>query len=82
MYRYRVMKHRKLVQVICAVLYNCNITGFAKGSIYKGNTKGICVPGLNCYSCPGAVGLARWEACNRRLSPQNISFLITCWGYL
>jgi len=50
------MKHRKLVQVICAVLYNCNITGFAKGSIYKGNTKGICVPGLNCYSCPGAVG--------------------------
>lgn len=50
------MKHRKLVQVICAVLYNCNITGFAKGSIYKGDVKGICVPGLNCYSCPGAVG--------------------------
>ncbi len=51
-----MMKRRKLVQVICAVLYNCNITGFAKGTIYKGDTKGICVPGLNCYSCPGAVG--------------------------
>ena len=38
------------------MLYNCNITGFAKGTIYKGDTKGICVPGLNCYSCPGAVG--------------------------
>ncbi len=50
------MKRRKLVQVICAVLYNCNITGFAKGSIYKGDFKGVCVPGLNCYSCPGAVG--------------------------
>lgn len=50
------MKRRKLVQLICAVLYNCNITGFAKGSIYKGDIKGICVPGLNCYSCPGAVG--------------------------
>ncbi len=50
------MKRRKLVQVICAVLYNCNITGFAKGTIYKGDIKGVCVPGLNCYSCPGAVG--------------------------
>lgn len=47
---------RKIIQVICAVLYNCNITGFAKGKIFKGRTKGICVPGLNCYSCPGAVG--------------------------
>lgn len=46
---------RKLVQLICAVLYNCHITGFAKGTIYQGNLKSVCVPGLNCYSCPGAV---------------------------
>ena len=46
---------RKLTQLIAAVLYNCNFRGFAEGSIYKGNSKGICVPGLNCYSCPGAV---------------------------
>lgn len=50
------MKNRRLVQVICALLYNCNFTGFAKGSIYKGKLKGVCVPGLNCYSCPGAIG--------------------------
>lgn len=50
------MKKRPFVQLICAVLYNCNITGFAKGSIYQGDIKGICVPGLNCYSCPGAIG--------------------------
>ena len=50
------MKSRRLTQVITAVLYNCNITGFAKGQIYKGPTKAVCVPGLNCYSCPGAVG--------------------------
>ena len=50
------MKRRRLVQVICAVLYNCNFTGFAKGTIYKGDVKGVCVPGLNCYSCPGAIG--------------------------
>lgn len=50
------MKKRKLIQVICALLYNCNFTGFAKGKIYQGDIKGACVPGLNCYSCPGAVG--------------------------
>ncbi|MCR5627965.1 MAG: 4Fe-4S binding protein, partial [Lachnospiraceae bacterium] len=46
---------RRYIQLITAVLYNCNIAGFVTGKIYKGNTKGVCVPGLNCYSCPGAV---------------------------
>lgn len=46
---------RKYTQLIAAVLYNCHITGFANGKIYKGASKGICAPGLNCYSCPGAV---------------------------
>lgn len=47
---------RKLIQVVSALLYNCNLTGFAKGEIYQGPIKKGCVPGLNCYSCPGAVG--------------------------
>ena len=46
---------RRYVQLISAVLYNCNIKGFASGKIWKGNSKGMCAPGLNCYSCPGAV---------------------------
>ena len=46
---------RRYTQLIAAVLYNCNIKGFVTGSIYKGDLKGLCVPGLNCYSCPGAV---------------------------
>ena len=46
---------RKYTQLIAAVLYNCHITGFVTGKIYKGTTKGVCAPGLNCYSCPGAV---------------------------
>ncbi|MCI8408927.1 MAG: 4Fe-4S binding protein [Lachnospiraceae bacterium] len=49
------MKKRRWIQVICAILYNCNFIGFAKGEIYKGDLKGLCVPGLNCYSCPGAI---------------------------
>lgn len=48
-------RRRKIIQVICALLYNCNFTGFAEGKIYQGDIKGICVPGLNCYSCPGAI---------------------------
>lgn len=47
---------RRITQVVCAVLYNCNFIGFANGRIYQGNIKGACVPGLNCYSCPGAIG--------------------------
>lgn len=50
------MNKRRLTQVITAMLYNCNFTGFAEGAIYKGKIKGACVPGLNCYSCPGAIG--------------------------
>jgi hypothetical protein len=46
---------RKIVQVITAVLYNANIGGFRSGTLYRGATKNICVPGLNCYSCPGSV---------------------------
>ena len=59
MYRYRLMKisyKRRCIQVTAAVLYNCNFKGFAEGHIYRGDSKGVCVPGLNCYSCPGAVG--------------------------
>ena len=46
---------RRYVQLIAAVLYNCNVKGFVSGKIWKGSSKGICAPGLNCYSCPGAV---------------------------
>lgn len=47
---------RKLIQLYFALLYNANLKGFVSGNIYKGNSKSLCVPGLNCYSCPGAVG--------------------------
>lgn len=46
---------RKYVQLISALIYNANIKGFADGKLYHGQLKSVCVPGLNCYSCPGAV---------------------------
>ncbi len=47
---------RKLIQLYTALLFNVNLKGFKTGNIYQGATKQMCVPGLNCYSCPGAVG--------------------------
>ena len=46
---------RRLIQLYCALLYNANLKGFAEGKIWTGRSKALCVPGLNCYSCPGAV---------------------------
>lgn len=47
---------RRLIQLYTALLYNAHVKGFIKGDIYTGSSKMLCVPGFNCYSCPGAVG--------------------------
>lgn len=39
-----------------AVAANAYAAGFLRGIIYRGKSKAICVPFLNCYSCPGALG--------------------------
>lgn len=46
---------RKIMQLYFAVLFNANLKGFVTGKIYQGNTKRVCAPGINCYSCPGAI---------------------------
>ena len=47
---------RRLIQLYSALLHNAHLRGFIDGEIYRGKAKFACVPGLNCYSCPGAVG--------------------------
>ncbi len=47
---------RNAFQLLWTVVTNSFLTGFVKGSIYTGKLKSICLPGLNCYSCPGALG--------------------------
>ena len=49
-------KNRWKIQALSALLTNAHLAGFFTGKLYKGALKGTCVPGLNCYSCPGAVG--------------------------
>lgn len=62
---------RKLIQVYAALLYNANIKGFLAGDIYQGATKFMCVPGLNCYSCPGAVGACPLGALQNALAASG-----------
>ena len=49
-------KKRFGIQALAALLQNANLKGFFTEKIYQGPLKSVCVPGLNCYSCPGAVG--------------------------
>ena len=62
---------RRIIQLYAALLYNANVKGFFNGQIYKGVTKNICVPGLNCYSCPGAVGACPLGALQNALSASD-----------
>ncbi len=50
------LKSRTMVQMIATLLTNIHLPNFFKGTLYQGKGKMACVPGLNCYSCPGATG--------------------------
>lgn len=62
---------RRLIQVYAALLYNANLKGYIQGEIYTGSTKALCVPGLNCYSCPGAVGACPLGALQNALASSG-----------
>lgn len=65
---------RRIIQLYAALLTNANLKGFATGKIYTGDTKKMCVPGLNCYSCPGAVGACPLGALQDSLAQSGRSF--------
>jgi polyferredoxin len=49
-------RKRTITQFFATIISNANLKGFVEGKIYQGQAKNLCVPGLNCYSCPGAIG--------------------------
>lgn len=51
----KIAAWRLLIQCCFAALSNGYLRGFANGKIYTGQLKKLCVPGMNCYSCPGAL---------------------------
>lgn len=44
-----------MIQLAVFVLTNSQMGNVLSGKIYKGESKALCVPGLNCYSCPAAT---------------------------
>lgn len=70
------------VQAVWALLTNSYLLGFAQGKIYKGKLKNLCVPGLNCYSCPGAVGACPIGAMQAVIGSWNFKFAFYVAGFL
>ena len=52
----KLTRFRGHIQAAAALLSNLHLPNFLKGKIYRGAGKKVCVPGLNCYSCPAASG--------------------------
>lgn len=52
----QLSRFRGWIQAAATLLTNIHLPNFIKGGIYQGKGKAVCVPGLNCYSCPGAAG--------------------------
>ena len=50
------LSFQRKIQLLSAVFVNGYAAGFQKGKIFTGGTKAVCLPVLNCYSCPGALG--------------------------
>ncbi len=70
---------RHAVQLVFALATNANLAGFVNGSIYQGRLKSLCFPGLNCYSCPGALGacpVGSFQAALTTGGQKNVPFYV------
>lgn len=73
---------RKVVQASFALITNGNFQGFVAGKIYTGPLKRVCLPGMNCYSCPGALGACPIGALQAMISGRKPKFAFYVLGYL
>ena len=73
---------RLALQGAAALAQNAHLKGFFTGKIYEGNLKNVCVPGLNCYSCPGAVGACPIGSLQNALSANKFKFPYYVLGLL
>lgn len=56
MAKQRKTSGRWKIQAAAALASNPFLLHFFSGKLYRGRLKSLCVPGLNCYSCPAAAG--------------------------
>ncbi len=73
---------RHYVQALWALLSNSYLAGFVSGKIYKGKLKNLCVPGMNCYSCPGALGSCPIGAMQAVIGSWNFKLALYVSGFL
>lgn len=73
---------RRWIQIGTTALTNGYVAGFLKGKIYTGEWKKYCVPGLNCYSCPGALGSCPIGSLQAMISSRNLNFSFYVAGFL
>lgn len=74
--------YRLWFQTAWTVFTNGYAAGFLKGKIYTGKTKLLCVPGLNCYSCPGALGSCPIGSLQAVLGDRNYKISYYVFGIL
>ena len=65
---------RLRIQILAALVQNADCRGFFTGRINQGALKSVCVPGLNCYSCPGALGACPIGSLQAFLSSRPVRF--------
>ena len=75
-------RFRGWIQAGATLLTNIHLPNFLKGSIYQGGGKTVCVPGLNCYSCPAASGACPIGAFQAVVGSSKFSFSYYITGFL
>ena len=69
---------RRLMQLYFGLLLNANLKGFISGRIYTGKSKIVCAPGINCYSCPGAIGACPLGSLQGTFSKNHSAVFYVC----
>ncbi len=75
-------KIRLLIQCAFTAISNGHLIGFQTGKIYTGKIKYLCHPGLNCYSCPGALGSCPIGALQAVLNQRQYHLSLYVFGIL
>ena len=75
-------RFRGWFQAGATLLTNIHLPNFAKGVLYQGKGKTVCVPGLNCYSCPGAIGSCPIGSLQAVIGSKNYKFSFYVIGFL
>lgn len=75
-------KHRWKIQLGATLISNPFFLNFVQGKIFRGKLKGVCVPGLNCYSCPAAAASCPIGAIQAVIGSSKFQFAYYVVGLL